>query len=140
MQLEVFWPLGLKRNTEPVSTWHAMPYGDSKRWRAEGHELELMDQMLPVIKNVGKTRFGDDFKAVVLNREMGRLEIVMSKGLKNGGRMKDVDGFHGFIELYGVALAHAETNQRISHIVRESSGFRVGTVDDWPNGHSGRSK
>lgn len=101
MRLLVFWPHKAHHIPGKVSIFNITPLKGGRGVPARDKELQQMEDLIPRIKKVGKEVFGEDFQSVVIHRQTGRLEIVMTKGITQS-RKKDFDAFRGWIELCGI--------------------------------------
>lgn len=111
-------------------------------YRPEDAEYRYLLSMMPRIECMARKVLGDNFFRLGEDSLERSLELYVRKGTSTGRGRFDFRAFAGWVSLHDFESNEldSETNERIRHIVRESVGHRATTVEDWPAGHSGRSK
>jgi len=118
----------------------ANDYGEL--YRPEDAEYEYLLTLIPRIEQMAKKVLADNFFRLGKDELERSLELYVLKGTSTGRGRFDFRAFAGWVSLHDFEPPRLdeETNERIGHIVRESVGHRAGNIEDWPKGHSGRSK
>jgi hypothetical protein len=81
MRLRTHWPTHAHNTPGTTATLYATPIDKEGKLRAATQEeLLLLDIRIDEIRSVGKQVLDDDLKALVLNKQIGRLEFVITKG------------------------------------------------------------
>lgn len=111
-------------------------------YRPEDSEYGYLLSLMPRIERMARKVLGDNFFRLGEDGLERSLELYVRKGTSTGRDRFDFRAFAGWVSLHDFEPPQpdSETEERIRHMVKASVGHRTGTIEDWPTGHSGRSK
>jgi hypothetical protein len=141
MRLGLFY-YGSAPDTDAACYLISPAIDNGELYRPEYAEYEYLLTMMPRIEQMAKKVLNYNFFRLGEDKLERSLELYVRKGTSTGRGRFDFRAFAGWVSLHDFESPQpdSETNEKIGHIVRESMGYRVGTVENWPATHSGRSK
>ncbi len=133
---------GTAPGADMVRYWIFPALADGVLYKPEDTEYAYLITLMPRIERMAQEVLGDLFSRIEKNDRKRVLELHMSANVLHSRNRTHFRQFVGWVSLHDLEpIQHdSEMTDRIRHIARESVGHRVGTVEDWPTGHSGRSK